>query len=148
MKKNKYIKLFILCSIIIMIAYFCIGMYFGFQAERFRSQVLFALSENVINIQCIPYDYLSKQYKEKVNREQYNEAITAEEVVEILKLFNEVPHELEPTKWITTDGFKTYPLGEVEINGEKYQLHHHIDFSVKKFKPYVVRWCVDIKKLE
>ncbi len=85
MKKNNRLHLFILSIMAIVIAQFCIGMYFGFKAERYRTLVLFTLSENVINIQSIPYDYLDKQYQEKVTREQYDEAKSAEEVIEILK---------------------------------------------------------------
>lgn len=89
------------------IVYFCIGMYLRFQTQKFRTQVLFALTENVTNIHCVPYDYLGDQYKEKVARKQYDEATTPEEVLAILKAFNEVPHSIEPTTALTTDGFWT-----------------------------------------
>ncbi len=132
--------------VLLCIIWLCTSLYVGFKLEDFRTHVLFHLSENVTDIQCIPYEYLDEKYKHMVSKDQYTEATSLNEIVEILKLFNKVPYVIEPTTQITTDGFKTYPMGIVEIDGQKFELEHHIDFSIKDFKPCIVKWYVDIKK--
>lgn len=148
MKKNNSRKVIFSVGLIVLLSiiWLCTSLYFGFKVEDFRTQVLYHLSENVTDIQCIPYEYLDEKYKHMVSKEQYTEATSLNEIVAILQLFNGVPHVVEATTQITTDGFKTYPIGIVEIDGQKFEIEHHIDFSIKNFKPCVVKWYVDINR--
>ena len=150
MSKVNLKKIIIITCILLVVGlgYFVSALFFENKVSEFRTEVLFDLSENTLNIQCIPYEYLDERYRSVVTKAKYNEADTSEEVVNILKLFNDVPHMTEPITGITTDGYRTYPSGIVEVNGLSYEIYHHIDFEVRNFKPCVVKWYVDIIEVE
>jgi len=147
--KKSHVRIVLSILVICIFAFFInigIGFYFGNKVCDFRTQVLFALQDNVLNLHCIPYEYLDDKYKQKISMEQYDAADSPKEILEIYNIFNSILYELKPTTEITTDGWKTYPIGIVEVDGKTYKLEHHIDFKVSGLKPRVVKWCVEIRE--
>lgn len=148
MKKDDFKKPIFMVWIIVFIsiALFYTLIYIGNKVDDFRYEVLSNLRDDVTNVQCIPYAYLNEKYKYVVSEKEYTEAASPKEIIRILELFNEIRYEVKSTTSLTTDGFETEPRGTVEVDGQKYDILHHIGFKTRNGKPLVVKWYADIEK--
>lgn len=100
--------------------------------------------------QYIDYEMLSEEYKKEISCEQYTQADTSEELIELFskEIFHKYPDvTVSPDQ--TTYGYRRQPVGSVELNGQWYAIEHQLDFEPDfwTLDIKVVRWYTEIREI-
>lgn len=98
----------------------------------------------------IDYEMLSEEYKKEISCEQYTQADTSEELIELFskEIFHKYP-EVTVSPDQTTYGYRRQPVGSVELNGQWYTIEHQLDFEPDfwTLDIKVVRWYTEIREI-
>ena len=115
----------------------------------FYAEMLMLTPEKANTI--IPYETLSKKYKNTLSSEEYSSAV---EPTELLKLYSNSVFQQHLKRKVditlSTDGYKKVPAGVFQVGDEYYHISHVIDVAPNliTLEPEIVRWNIDIYKID
>lgn len=102
-----------------------------------------------IAIDKIPYDMLSRHYKNKISKEEYENADTPDELLKLYTnpVFSEKKRQIV-SDMLSTDGYGYPPECYFKVDDKWYYLKHTIDFApdLITLEPKVVRWQIIVRE--
>ena len=115
----------------------------------FYAEMLMLTPEKANTI--IPYETLSKKYKNALSSEEYSNAV---EPNELLKLYSNSVFQQHLKRKVditlSTDGYKKVPTGVFQVGDKYYHISHVIDVAPNliTLEPEIVRWNIDIYEID
>ena len=152
---NKKLVIFVNVILIValLLAYVFIYLTYGFsQNEKIARNVKESLINNVTNIQVVKYEWLDSKYKSIISQDEYENILKNNDYLILFEKLNSVkskPNKFQNLSLYSTDFNKKEIIGTIVLtDGTTYSITHHIDFvSTLLFKPKVIRWVIDIEKI-